>query len=183
MDSVSLLKRMIKASAQVALDVCGATASVELREPQFPDSILRIRGIPADAIVIKMDSFPAPDALFNCDKGECKRADYVIVAILPNKRRILYLELKRTKASRGDVVKQLLGAECALLYCKQVAEAFFDEASLLAGYQSRFVSCGHTSINKRRTRIERSAARHDRPERFMKVDWPSTLEFNHLVGG
>ncbi len=124
----------------------GATASVELREPQAPDSILRIRGIPADAIVITMDSFPAPDALFNCDKGECKRADYVIVAILPNKRRILYLELKRTKASRGDVVKQLLGAECILLYCKQVAEAFFDEGSLLAGYQSRFVSCGHTSI-------------------------------------
>jgi hypothetical protein len=183
MDSVSLLMQMIKVSAQVALEVRGEKASVELCEPQAPDSTLRIRGIPADAIVIKMDSFPAPDALFNCDKGECRRADYVIVARLPNKKRILYLELKRTKASRNDVLKQLLGAECAMLYCKQVAKAFFDTGSLLEGYQARFVSCGHTSINKRKTRIERANGRHDRPERFMKVDWPSVLEFNQLVGG
>jgi hypothetical protein len=48
MDSVSLLRQMIKVSAQVALEVRGEKASVELCEPQAPDSTLRIRGIPAD---------------------------------------------------------------------------------------------------------------------------------------
>lgn len=183
MDSVSLLKQMIKASAQVALEVRGEKASVELCEPQASDSKLRIRGIPADAIVIKMDSFPAPDAVFNCQKGECKRADYVIVAAFPTKKRILYLELKRTKASQNDVSKQLSGAECAMTYCEQIAKSFFGKRSLLVGFQARFVSCGHTSINKRKTRIECTNGRHDRPDRFMKIDWPSVLEFNQLVGG
>ena len=182
MDSVVLLRRMIKETAQVALDVHGDKSSVELIEPQEPDSKVRIRGIPADAIVIKMDSFPAPDALFSCDKGECKRADYAIVAAQGTKKRILYIELKRTKASLRDVEKQLRGAECVMEYCRKIAAAFYGGGSLLTGYQPRFVSCGHTSINKRKTRIERRASRHDRPERFMKVDWPATLEFNHLVG-
>jgi hypothetical protein len=183
MTSIALLRQMIKPAAQVALDVRGNKASVELHEPQAPDSKLRIRGLPAETIVIKIDCFPSPDALFGCHSGECKRADYAIVAASEKKRRILYLELKRTKADHSDVVKQLQGARCVMLYCEQIASAFFDTDRLFHGYESRFVSCGHTSINKRKTRVERSSARHDRPEHFMKIDWPGTLEFNHLVGG
>lgn len=182
MDSVSLLKQMIRDSAQVALEMGRETASVEICEPQAPDSKLRIRGIPADAIVIKIDRFPAPDGIFKGDNGECKRADYAIVAVSRTKKSILYLELKRTKAARGDVAKQLHGAECAMAYCERVAEAFFGRRGLLSGFQARFVSCGHTSINKRKTQIDRSQGQHDRPDRFMKIAWPSILEYNKLIG-
>jgi hypothetical protein len=183
MDLIDLLRRMIAQGARVALVEKGGKLSVELMEPQAPDSKVTIRGLPEATIVIKLDSFAAPDGLFTCERGECKRADYAIVAASATSGVMLFVELKRTKASSGDIEKQLRGGECVIAYCKRIAAAFYGEAHLLQGYASRFISLGHTSINKRKTRYTRNAVRHDRPERFMKIDWPATLYFNRLVGG
>jgi hypothetical protein len=183
MDSIEVLRRMIAQGARIALLEKGGKLSVELTEPQAPDSKVTIRGLPEATIVIKLDSFAAPDGLLTCERGECKRADYAIVAASATLEVVLFVELKRTKASREDIEKQLRGGECIIAYCKQIAAAFYGEAHLLQGYAARFISLGHTSINKRRTRFTRSAARHDRPEHFMQIDWPATLYFNRLVGG
>lgn len=182
MESIVLLRQMIRQEAQVTLGVNGDRASVELTEPQAVDSKVTIRGLPPDAVVIKLDSFAAPDTLFTCDRGECKRADYVIVAARKANKHMLFVELKRTKASADDIEKQLRGGVCVMEYCRQIAGEFYSDHPFLSGYASRFISFGHTSINKRKTRITRNAAKHDRPERFMKIDWPANLQFNHLVG-
>lgn len=180
MADISLLHRLIHAEARVPLNVDGNKASVSLIEPQAPDSRVEIRGLPPDAIVIKMDAFPAPKGFFSDERGECKRADYAIIA--GTKKRVLFIEMKRTKACGADVVKQLQGAACVLDYCKSVATAFYLERDLLQGYEPRFVSFGHTSIPKRKTRIERRAPVHCQPDGFMKIDWPNYIQFNHLVG-
>lgn len=53
---------------------------------------------------------------------------------------------------------------------------------LLKGYVYRFVSIGHLSIAKQKTRMSRKTGVHDRLDKMLKIDWPHHLEFNHLAG-
>ncbi|HBO3135815.1 TPA: hypothetical protein L4Q96_001361 [Pseudomonas aeruginosa] len=179
-DDAEILSRMIKSSATVALDESYGKPCLTLREPQAPDSLVTVRNVPADTVAIKVDAFTAPDAVFKGEQGECKRADYVLIS--PQRRTIVYIEVKRTRDGLEDIVKQLKGAQCFVHYCRDIGSTFWGEANFLNGYQHRFVSIGHTTLAKRKTRIERTAASHDNPSKPLKIDWPHNLQFNQLAG-
>lgn len=180
MADMDILTQLIKDSVLVQLEEEYGKPLVKLIEPLAPDSSATIRNLPSDAMVIKVDAFRSPSDVFNGRKGECKRADYVIISA--EKKCIIYIELKRKKDGWDQIVKQLIGAECFVKYCQEVGKGFWNENEFLNGYKSRFISIGHTSIAKRKTRITRNAERHDTPDRAMKVDWPNYLQFNQLAG-
>ncbi|OPY02295.1 MAG: hypothetical protein A4E61_01377 [Syntrophorhabdus sp. PtaB.Bin184] len=182
MPDLRILDQLIKPAARVPLTIERGRASVKLVESQMPNSCVTIAGLPADALVVKADKFQAPDTIFCGTKGECKRADYVIIANTGAKKRILFIEMKKTKGSREDIIKQLSGSRCFVDYCQQIGKVFWKETNFLDDYQYRFVSFGHTGIPKKRTQIERTAEINDSPEKMMKVAWPNRQEFNHLVG-
>ena len=184
MHDLDILQQMIKDTAQVSLTDKYGKKMVTLTEPQCPDSCVTIYGMPDDAIVIKADDFRSPDTVFNGSRGECKRADFVIVANAGIKKAIIYIELKKTKGSEREIIQQLTGARCFVAYCREIgqAQAFWNQRTFLTGYVERFVSIGHTSIPKRKTRIARQTGAHDRPDKMLKIDSPYHLEFNRLVG-
>jgi len=175
-----ILDQLLGVAARVPLQNSYGKYYVVLDEPQAVDSSVTIRGLPHDSHVIKVDVFTSPDSIFKGEKGECRRADYVIIC--DSKKRILYIELKRTKAAWGHIVKQLMGAACFVKYCQGIGKSFWDEPTFLEGYEHRFISIGHTSIAKRKTTIEKTAAKHDAPDKALKINWPNTLQFNHLAG-
>ncbi len=179
MPDMEILSQLIKNTALVPLQDEYGKSFVILYEPQAPDSSATIRNLPADALVIKVDAFRSPDEIFNGGNGECKRADYVIISA--EKKCILYIELKRTKDEWTQIVKQLIGAQCFVKYCQEIGKAFWSENDFLSDYKNRFISIGHTSIAKKKTRITRSADIHDTPENAMKVDWPNYLQFYKLA--
>ena len=180
MQDMEILSQMIKNTALFPLQEEYGKKFVKLYEPQAPDSAATIRNLPSDAIVIKVDAFRSPDDIFKGTKGECKRADFVIVSAA--KRRILYIEIKRNKDGWEQIVKQLTGAQCFVKYCREIGRAFWKEEAFLDGYEPRFISIGHTSIAKRKTRITKKSIKHNSPEKAMKVDWPNYLQFNQLAG-
>jgi hypothetical protein len=180
MPDMEILSQMIKDTALVQQQNEYGKPLVKLCEPQAPDSSATIRNLPADTVVIKVDAFCSPDNVFNGGNGECKRADYVIISA--EKKCIIYIEMKRTKDGWNQIVKQLLGAQCFIKYCQEVGKAFWGENDFLKGYKSRFISIGHTSIAKKKTRIDKNADRHDTPQRAMKVNWPNYLQFNQIAG-
>ena len=180
MDDAAILAQLIKPAATVPLEDKYGKHVLTLREPQAPDSVVTVRNVPADTLAIKVDAFAAPDAVFNGGHGECKRADYVLIS--PERRTIIYIEIKRTRDGLAEIVKQLKGAHCFVNYCRDVGRTFWDEASFLQDYRHRFVSIGHTTIAQRKTKIERPAARHDSPSAPLKIDWPHHVQFNHLAG-
>ncbi|MBX3639536.1 MAG: hypothetical protein KF888_03355 [Nitrosomonas sp.] len=179
MPDMEILSQMIKKTALVQLQEEYGKSLVKLCEPQTTDSIATIRNLPSDAMVIKIDVFRSPDDVFNGGKGECKRADYVIIS--SEKKCIIYIEMKRTKDEWNQIVKQLTGAQCFIRYCQEVGKEFWKKSEFLNGYKSRFISIGHTSIAKKRTRINRIAERHDTPESAMKIDWPNYIQYNNLA--
>ena len=180
--TIDTLRQMIKSNACVETIDYYSQLSVRLEEPQQPDSAVVIKGLPNEVIVIKVDTFPAPDSIFTGTSGECRRADYVIVANEQDRKKILFIEMKRTKAPQNQIVEQFKGAACFIAYCKEVAKQFYNCNDLMAGYDFRYVSFGHTSIAKRKTRYEKTAAHHNRPDRMLKIDWPNNLYFKHIAG-
>ena len=154
MKDIEILKQMISPRALIELTDEYDKKIAVLDEPQEPDSVVTLRNMPDDAFVIKVDQFSAPNNVFKGSHGECKRADYVIIS--PEKKRIIYIEIKREKDVWDSIVKQLMGAECFVKYCREIGKTFWNENSFLNDYESRFVSIGHTgrSIPKQKTRIE-----------------------------
>ena len=127
MTEFEILNQLIKDAAKILPINENGKVSVTLNEPQTQDSSVVIVGIPPDAMIIKVDVFQSPDAIFFGSKGECKRADYVIVADSNGKKRILYIEMKKTKDSLKEVIQQLTGSRCFLRYCQEIGKSFWDD--------------------------------------------------------
>lgn len=185
MSDFEILRQMIRESAIEPITERYGKKSVTLVEPKAPDASVTILGLPDDAIVIKADAFTAPDSIFAGSKGECRRADYVIVAHAGSRnprKLILYIEMKANQEQENEVIQQLKGARCFVAYCREIGKSFWNRDDFLEGYQARFIGVFRTRLPKRKTRIERQAVIHDRPERLMKISYPGRLEFNHLAG-
>ena len=181
MPELLILSQMVAPAARVNLLDHYGKSKVVLVEPECPDSSVTICGIPSDAIVIKADFFKSPDSVFVGTRGECKRSDYIIIAKTDNDVVIIYIELKRKKAHRNEIIQQLTGAKCFMSYCIEIGKHFWDEQDFLSAAKHRFVSIGHTSMPKRKTRMERGNAVHDQPDRMLKIDWPHNLQFQKLA--
>jgi hypothetical protein len=182
---LDILNDMVMDSAKVNLESRSDPdkASVTLKEPQSPTSKVTIYGLPFDAIVIKVDKFKSPDTILTKARDQRKRSDYIIVASKNNKKNILYIEIKTTKGNAKDIIKQLKGSVCFVGYCKEIAKEFWHEKDFLSKFNPRFVSITRTSsIDKKRTRINKKHNPNDTPERMMKLKYPNKQQFNELVG-
>ncbi len=185
MPDIDILHKMIKDKAKVSLVDNYGKKKVKLTEPQHPNSSVTIFGLPENVIVIKVDAFKSPDTVFAGSQGECKRADFVIVAETDKKKIILCIEMKAKKGPEKEIIQQLAGAQCFIAYCREIGRTFWEQRDFLKSKNCvcRFVSIGHTRIPKKKTRITRRQSEpHDRPDRMMKIDWPHNLQFKHLAG-
>lgn len=81
MPDIGILNQMIKDSARIQLSEHNDRMQVELTEPRHAQSSTIIYAVPENAVVIKVDTFTSPDAVFAGTRGECKRADFVIVSM------------------------------------------------------------------------------------------------------
>lgn len=178
MSDMEILSELILESALVPHENEYGKPVIKLQEAGVEGSVSFIRNIPSDAIVIKADEFPAPKTFFKGDKGECKRADFIIIS--EEKKVILYVELKAGAKDASHIVKQLKGASCLISYCKEIGKQFWSEARFLDGYAHRYIGMVNLSISKKPSR-HKSAPLHDSPESFMKISSPHYLQFKELA--
>jgi hypothetical protein len=189
MSDIAILKEMIKDTAVISLeddpygyDKKNPKKLVILTEPEVPNCFVTIRGMPDNAIVIKADAFKSPDTVFKGLKGQCKRADFVIVADTGEKKVILCIEMKKTKDLEEKIIQQLRGTLCFIVYCREVGKEFWKQADFLSDYVYRFVSLTHLSISKKAFCIPPKIGIQDRPEQMLKIIYPDYLRFDQLVG-
>jgi len=186
MTDLDILNDMIMDSAKVNIEHNNSdpnNSSVTLNEPQSPTSEVTIYGLPRDAIVIKVDKFKSPDTILTEARDQRKRSDYIIVANKNDKMNILHIEIKTNKGKEKDIINQLKGSVCFVGYCKEIAKEFWRKNDFLSEFNPRFVSFTRTSsIDKKRTRINKKHNPNDTPERMMKLSYPNKPQFNQLVG-
>jgi len=185
MSDIVIFKEMIKSTARVSLENYHGKKKVVLKEPPPADYDVTICGMPEDdeVIVIKADSFTAPKGIFSGSKGECKRADFIIVAETDERKVIICIEMKAGKGgAEAEIIQQLTGAKCFVTYCREIGQAYWNHQNSLNGYVYRFVSIRNISVPKRPTRPLTPRDVHDRPDKMLKLSSPKGLQFNHLVG-
>lgn len=182
---IAILKEMINETATVSLEDDGyGKNKVILREPPPANYYVTINGMPDDdeVIIINADKFKSPDTVFQGTRGECKRADFVIVADTNKKKVILCIEMKAGKGgSHTDIIGQLKGAQCFVAYCREIGQSFWEEQNFLKDYECRFVSIKNIKIPKKTTRIDPT---HDFPSKIKILKKSgSSFQFNDLVQG
>ena len=185
MSDIAILKDMIKKDATVSLEDSYGKKKVILKEPPPANYSVTIHGMPNDneVIIIKADKFKSPDEVFEGNRGECKRADFVIIADTENKKVIICIEMKAGKGgSKEEIIQQLKGAQCFVAYCREIGQSFWNKPNFLKDYVYRFVSIKDISVPKKPSRINPETGIHDRPERMLKLSSPAHLQFNYLVG-
>ncbi|MFB2971376.1 hypothetical protein ACE1CD_20615 [Aerosakkonema sp. BLCC-F183] len=186
MSDIAILKEMFKKDVTVPLEERQEGKrlkySVTLTESQDSYSV-KIDGMPKhdEVIIIDVDTFVVPREVFNGEKGECKRADFVIITNTETEKIILCIEMKKKKDLEKKIIQQFKGAQCFVAYCKEVGKAFWHKPNFLDDYQYRFVSIGNISVSKTTTRIERKTDIHDRPDRMLKIKSPNDLQFDRLI--
>ncbi len=185
-----ILQDLIKTEALASVEDEYNKKIIVLEEPgnqQQSAYSLKIRNVPDDIIAFKADAFPPPNNIFKNSKGECKRADYVVIASDDRANWIVHIEMKSGKGdSEKEVEQQLRGAQCLVAYCRAIGQEFWQEPAFLEkkNYQQRFVIVKNIRVAKRPTLIEPKSGRHDRPEHMLKINAPanSNLQFKRLVG-
>lgn len=183
---INVLQQMMRDAAKIASTEHYGKKQITLTEPQCSNSSVTISGLPNDVIIIKADSFKSPDTIFNGSRGECKRADFIIIANSDGKKSILFIEMKATSKPENDIVAQLSGALCLISYIREIGKQFWKQKDFLNNYSHRFVSISHTSISKKRTRAipheDRPKGKHDSPDKMLKIAYPGPLRFENLAG-
>ncbi|WRH67098.1 MAG: hypothetical protein RSE13_01075 [Planktothrix sp. GU0601_MAG3] len=182
MSDIAILKEMIKETATVALEDHYNKKKVILREPPPANYSVTIHGMPNDdeVIIIKTDTFSSPNQVFQGNNGECKRADFVIIANTETQKVIVYIEMKAGKGGlEKEIIQQLKGTQCFIAYCREIGQLFWNNPNFLKDYEYRFISIKNISVSKKPSRTK--TAIHDRPEQILKISSPKHLEFDKLL--
>ncbi len=162
---IVILKRMIQPTA------------IEKLKSKYQKNIVELKE--------EVDTFRAPTTIFQGNRGECKRADFVIIADTVNKGKfIVCIEMKGGKktSKEKEIIQQLKGAQCFVDYCQAIGKSFWKKGDFLDDYKYRFVSFKNIKISKKPTQSKSKDDIHDTPENMLKISSPDYIQFNHLIG-
>jgi hypothetical protein len=188
MSDIAMLKEMIKDCAIIDLEYQKKykrdSYLLKLTETQDNYSfVVNEMPKPDEVIVINLDEFFDVRKIFTGSKGECKRADFIIIANTTSEKVILCLEMKKGKKSNTSITKQLKGAKCFVSYCREIGRLFWNQPDFLRDYQYRFVSIKNISISKTTTSSRKSSQKneiHDQPEKMLKIS-AKAKHFQELI--
>lgn len=184
-NDIQILQEMLNPDVQVTLQPEQGRPSVQLTDLQSGTTV-EIKGLPHNSIVIRAEDFENPLTVFNGLKGECKRADFVIVSNDENDRKwIICIETQEMDAKLAShVIQQLKGAYCFVGYCQYVGKSFWESEEFLDDYDYRFVSIVDINFNRSRRQtqpFDSSKGLHNRPETFLKISRCPMIYFRKLT--
>ena len=154
--------------------------TVDLNENDDDGNIgysIKIKGVPNNTLVLKTDILEMKKA-FMCAKGECKRADFAIIAT--GEKKIIFIEMKKTKLNNEELVKQLKGASVFVDFCKLIVSEFWGRPDFLRGYKKYYVSLSHTPLAKGPSKSNSKKKSHTSPEKHLRIRGMAAIHYQHL---
>lgn len=190
MSDFEILRNLIRDDAQALVEYEYNKKTIVLQEPgdgRQRAYSLKIRNSPDEIFAFKADAFPPAKDIFRNSRGECKRADFILIASDDKVNWIVIIEMKGGNTDTATAIEQQLrGAQCLVAYCRAIGQEFWKNPRFLkkTHYQQRFVSVKNIGINKKETRHSPKSGSNDSPERMLKINAPArgVLQFKSLVG-
>ena len=186
MSDIAILKKIIQNTARVPLseDIYGnGKRTVILTETNPPNYSVTINGMPDDdqVIVIKSDNFVEPKAVFKSSQGQCKRADFVIIANTEKKKVIFCIELKSGDPDNKEILQQLKGAYCFTIYCREIGKIFWEKPDFLKDYEYRFIIIKKILQNKTPEFYYDNIMIDKISRKMIKISSSNVLYFHQLI--
>mgnify|MGYP000905364642 CR=1 FL=1 len=188
MSDIDILKEMFQDSIKIEMKDHYNQKQVKLQEDKAGYSVT-ISGLPDDTLVIKGDieklNHIFKDGASGDQKGQCRRADFIIFSNIGNKKFIICIELKKCSSTSSEehIIQQFKGTLCFLGYCQQMGKEFWRKKDFLETFQYRFVSIRNINVPKKPTFQTPTNGLHDTPQKMLKISSPSCpTQFNKLVG-
>ena len=156
----------------------------EANQTNGVDYSFELLDVPTGSIAIKSDKFHAPTEFFKRKKGQTKRSDYIVFTNFKSQNWIIFIELKKRKGGRDQIVQQLKGSKCLLDYCGSLGRNFWNQNDFLdfRNYKLLFVSFSRISLNKSPSLPPRSRRNvHDSPENMLTIRGGDQLIFTKLL--
>jgi hypothetical protein len=100
---------------------------------------MRVRGVPEDSILLKLQLFPPPAEVFKPAFGKRCRCDYILISSRNEGLWVIFIEMKSKEFDKSHIRQQFKGADCFLTYCNAVAEKFHDAKITSCNIQHRYV--------------------------------------------
>lgn len=156
-----ILSELISNNVEISLiPLPNSSNEVTLTENIDNDSyFIKIKGLPKETFILKADEFLALLNFFKGLQGECKRADYIILTNIKNKKIAIFLELKSGNSDNKDIINQLKGAFCLYKYLQKIGQIFWGYTDFLMDYEIRFAVIKEipqkTKLNKKTTKFKR----------------------------
>lgn len=175
MSDTDILRELF--SSRVVVRIAGS--KVTLEEPAQPESRVTINNVPEDAVCIKADCIDMRQLFGDTDRGECKRADYLLFS--ESKKCVLVIELKSKKDAWPKICQQLHGASCLARYCGEVGKTFWRARDFLQGYRHCFVSISHTVIKRASQDEKVESSRLDPLVKIKRISRPHHLQYPKLI--
>jgi len=156
--------------------------SVRLKETGVEAKLKQVDllGVPENSLLIKLDAYEQPVSLFNGNKGERKRCDYILFTLVNGKGYALFIELKSAKLKTSEYICQFKGAECVVDYCHAALKRFHDHDQLLAHFNKRFIVFYRPRIAKQRTRPKMTSG-NTSPEKALLYPAPHSPSLKFLL--
>ena len=185
---VDMLREMLQDGRMVAV-TNGETLLVE-SEPEAGLKTVCVDGVPAEAIVLRMDS-TAVQRLIRSARGENRRCDFTLFLDDQGKQFLVHVELKTGEhdAAGPQLLEKFRGTDSILDYCESILWRFYGTPTAFKGYARRYVYMYKApSISKMPTRTNPLPANDDpeRPlvlavENFVKDDAKTKVPIRRFV--
>ena len=181
---LSTLSELIADASKVELQTGSRTSKALLTEQQEPTCSVWIQGLSNQTFVLNLDVFTKVSDneigtnMFKGDRGERKRADYIIIE--PEKKVIVFVELKcqRNRNCNSSLIdNQLRGAKCLFGYIKCVLSEFWNLDDFLHDFNELAV-CIVSTTEKRKTDPKALSSENTR---FKKVYAKDAIYFRKLI--
>jgi len=117
---------------------------------------VEVRNVPQNSILVKMHAYPPPEKIFQSTRGERKRCDYIILTSYKDDLYFIFIEMKSRELDNKDVIPQLVGGNCFMIYCSNMV-AMFHDASISADLlrKRNIVFYASLPLNKKATSLEK----------------------------
>ena len=164
------IRKLLDSSAVVMPNDDSGVFEMRLKEtdPKAKLRLVRIRGVPKNSLLIKVDGAAPLNALLSAEKGIRQRCDYVLLTERKDSPVLIYCEMKSTSVSSSEVARQFKGGICIVQYFDSLLREFLGTCNFFSGIKEVFFVAFSKAKGWKKTASMHGIALRSTAENFCK---------------
>ena len=180
---IDVIKKLLDSSAVIMPNDDSGVLEMRLKEtdPKAKLRLVRIRGVPKNSLLIKVDGAAPLNDLLSSERGIRQRCDYILLTEKKDVPVLVYCEMKSTSVRPSEVTRQFKGGVCIVQYFDSLLSEFLETSNFFSGIKEVFFVAFSKVKGWKRTAKKHGIALRSTAENFCKC--PNTyVGLSELIG-